>query len=254
MRTATLVCGMLGAALALTSPVAAQRGPGVEEAGETQQFAPVGLVLNPTAYTIPANQWLIGAGTFQQAVVTGNSDRQFSAGIFRGFNQRFHAGLFWTGVERDRIGRSDVIDSFFGIAAQYQFVREGPGFTPALSIGGYGYLGPAQGATTYLVASKNLMGTVRPGAIFLHAGARWDTFNDDGADGSAIRPFIGANFLLTQDLGLLGEFRWKHFGENHNPWSLGAIYQIGGGLAVTAGFQDPGSGSTQLFAGLNVVP
>lgn len=76
MRISTLACGLLCAALAWAGPAAAQRGPGVEEAGEEQRFVPAGLVLNPTAYMLPANQWLIGAGTFQQAVVTGSSDRQ----------------------------------------------------------------------------------------------------------------------------------------------------------------------------------
>ncbi|NLC58150.1 MAG: hypothetical protein GX774_15060 [Armatimonadetes bacterium] len=254
MRISTLACGLLCAALAWAGPAAAQRGPGVEEAGEEQRFVPAGLVLNPTAYMLPANQWLIGAGTFQQAVVTGSSDRQYSASLFRGFNRNFHAGVFWTGVRRDRIGRDDIVESYFGASAQYQFVNEGRGLTPALSLGGYAYTGPGSGATTYLVASKNLSGEVRPGAIFLHAGARWDTFDNDLVDGSAIRPFVGANFLLTENLALLGEFRWSHFGETDDPWSLGAIYNIGGGLAITAGVQDPGSGDTSLFVGLTLVP
>jgi hypothetical protein len=213
-------------------------------------------VLNPTAYTLPAGRWLIGAGTFQQAVVTGESDRQYSAGLFHGVTNNLYVGGFWTGVERERADGSDVVQSFFGGLAQYKLINEGGDvpWVPAVSIGGYAYTGPGEGATVYAVASKNLMGTVRPGAVFVHAGARWDTFDNDGLDDEAIRPFVGANLLVTQDLALNWEWRQRHFGETNNLWAAGAIWMVGGGYAISAGVQDPGSGSTQFYAGLSIVP
>jgi len=254
MRVSVLTGGILAAALVLASPAGAQRGPG-EEAGAEERFAPVGLVLNPTAYTLPAGRWLIGAGTFQQAVVTGDSDRQYSAGIFYGSSDNLYVGGFWTGVQRDRPDGSDIVESYFGGLAQYKLISETAGsLVPSFSIGGYAYTGPGEGGTLYAVASKNLMGRVRPGAVFLHAGVRWDTFDNDGLDDDAIRPFVGANLLVTRELALNWEWRQRHFGETNNLWAAGAIWLINNRYALSAGVQDPGSGSTQFYAGLSIVP
>lgn len=255
MRVSIFTTGILAAALALSVPAAAQRGPGVEEAGAEQRVAPIGLVLNPTAYVLPKGQWLIGGGMFQQAVATGTTDRQFSAGIYQGVTDDLQLGAFWVGVRRERPTGGRVTDSFFGGAGQWKFVDESAGMSliPSVALGGYAYGGKGSGGTAYLVASKNLMNEVRPGAVFLHGGARWDTFSDT-LDDNAIRPFFGGNILLTQELSLNGEWRQKHFGERHNVWAAGATYLIGGGYAISAGFEDLGAGKSKIYTGLSIIP
>ncbi|MBI3944378.1 MAG: hypothetical protein HY321_00505 [Armatimonadetes bacterium] len=255
MRISSIVAGILGLSL-LAAPAMAQRGPTVQEAGEEELAAPIGLVQSPTAYTLPANRWLIGGGTFQQAVTARGGDDQFTAGIFRGLAENLHVGAFWTGVEVRRPDGRDVTESFFGGAAQWKFAEEGTygGFSPALSIGGYAYTGPGNGGTAYLVASKNLMGEVRPGALFLHAGARWDTFDNSGIDDSGIVPFVGANLLLTRDLSLLAEWRDNQDWELDEVMAVGALYRLGPNLVISAGVQDPGVGDWKFFGGLSIIP
>lgn len=261
MRVTMFTFAGLGLALALAAPVSAQVGPAVEEATVREQAAPVGLVLQPTAYTLPAGRWFIGGGLFQGTVAFRRSDEQFSLGAYRGIGNRVHVGGFWTAVQTDLPGGGEETEHFFGGAGQWQFISEGSGsrWTPAVALGGYAYGGDGTGGSAYLVASKNLMGTVRPGAIWLHGGLRWDTFDFDtpaigASDDDDLAPFIGANLLVTPNLSLSAEWRDNHPWEADDVTAFGASLMFARNYIISAGVMNTGFDTNKLFISLGIVP
>lgn len=249
MRKSMFTAGLLGLALAVAVPASAERGPGVEEAGPTGPLAPVGLVLNPTAYTLPAGQWLIGGGAFTQTVMVGGASRSYSLGVFRGLKSDLQVGAFWTNVRLEQPGVRDRTRNFLGGAGQWMFVPETRSM-PAISVGGDVYTGFGTGGTAYLVASKNLTGSIQPGAIFAHLGLRYDGWNN----GSGIRPFVGADYLLTDNLSLNGEWRPHYSWEHNDVYAVGASYAFARSFVVSAGVENLGFHQAKLYAGLSVAP
>jgi hypothetical protein len=171
-----------------------------------------------------------------------------------GLGDGWEVGAALTGAERIGAGGKAI---FYGFGVQKQFIRERKGL-PAVSIGGYGMMGPHNHNTgnLYLAATKQMWKSPSgPQALFLHGGVKGEFFSsDDYKDDSGVRPFFGASFTLTRRFFLSGEVAPKQDWERDTMWSLKGTYLVSvkkHKFGVSGGIRNNGY-ETHPFVGISL--
>lgn len=164
-----------------------------------------------------------------------------------GLGAGWEVGAGFTGAERIGPGGNAL---FYGAGFQKQFVTE-TGSRPAVSAGVYGMFGPHDhhAGTLYLAATKEVW---RRGnhAIFLHGGAQLEGFDsDDYGDGTGIRPYVGATFVLTNHVFLTADFSPAQPWEDDDMFAIRATWWVWKRVGVSGGIRNNGF-DTQPFVGL----
>lgn len=141
---------------------------------------------------------------------------------------------------------------FFGGGVQKEILR-GKGWTPSVSLGGYGMAGPHdyQGGSLYLAATERLLTTSQGLGIYFHGGARYEIFSsDDYGDHSGIRPYLGATIDYKKKYSISGDFSPRQSFEQRSMWSVRANVRVYKNLEVNGGIRSSGY-RTHPFIGIS---
>lgn len=243
MRFRTSGCVFVAALVAaLLAPHAAQAQaskPAPEDPDYWRQYQ-LGLEYDPIGYTIKPNRFLFSGYTPMQPAGFRSDKYSHYFNPAYGLGDGWEATLGVTGAEAIGAGGEAI---FYSGGVQKQLVRES-GWRPAVSVGGYGYVGPHEhhGGTAYVVGSKRLWrGIGGSQALFGHAGLKMETWDASRLDGSTgLRPFVGANVGLTRRVFLSLDFSPRQAWQVSNPYSLGATVLVYKSVGVSGGVRNNG--------------
>jgi hypothetical protein len=244
-RAAWLI--LLASFLPLTPrPAGAQISPSERE----RRWVPdhVDLDLLPVAYVIRRGEFSVdGPVTMPPIGFPASSYSLYPTlqyGVARGTQIAFGV------AGADRLGHGGQA-IFYNLGVHHVLIPESR-TTPALSIGGYGFLAPQNrhGGAFYLVASRQLTAHPYPRGVFVHGGLLIQTFAnaDSGTDA---RPFLGASYIWSRRLRFHAEYRPRMSWEQRELYSLHATVLVYRKLGVSFGYRS-NAYRTHPFIGLAI--
>jgi hypothetical protein len=208
----------------------------------------VSLVLLPSAYVLRKGRFAVGGPVNMTPAGFPASTYSLYPNLVYGLSQRTEVAFGVTGAERLGPGGQAI---FYNLGLQHLLIPE-TRRRPAVSVGGYGFLGPHShnGGAAYVVASRQFTPHASPRGVFGHLGLELQSFTNSDSS-TAVQPFIGANYVWTRRLRFAAEFRPHMVWEDTNLYSLQAIVLVKKRFGVSGGLRNNGY-ETHPFIGLQV--
>jgi hypothetical protein len=203
----------------------------------------------PSAYVVRARHLSVGGPGVLAPVGFPSSKYTHYPSLTYGLTARTQAMLGATGGERIGPGGEAT---FYMLGLQQVLVPE-KGKVPEVSIGGYGFQGPHDahsGGAVYLVASRQFTSQSYPHGVFAHLGVEFQGFTDH-LSGSAVQPFVGANYIWRRRVRFSAEFRPRMPWEETNLYSARAVVLLSPRIGVSGGLRNNGY-ETHPFIGLHI--
>jgi hypothetical protein len=241
LRRAAPLALAAGLVLNAPHPAGAQSAPDPQSAPtarETRWIADhISLDLLPVAYVLPRGRFSLGGNMNMPPVGLPASRYTLYPDLQYGLTGRTQMAFGVSGAERLGRGGEAI---FYNLGLQHVLLPE-TRTTPALSLGGYGFLAPQNrhGGVAYLVASKQLTRQASPRGVFAHLGLEVQTFaNADSHTG--VQPFVGTNYVWTRRLRFSAEYRPRLSWEREDLYSVKGVVLLYRGFGVNAGFRNNG--------------
>lgn len=208
----------------------------------------VDLNMLPVAYVVRRGHLSVGGPVTMTPAGFAADTYSLYPALAYGITARTEAMFGVTGAERLGPGGEAV---FYGLGLQHALLL-GNHRLPALSLGGYGFVGPKDhhGGAVYLVASRQLTRYPYPRGVFGHLGVELQTFANSGSS-TGVQPFIGANYVWNRRVRFSGEFRPSMPWEHANLYSLRAVVLVTRKIGISGGLRNNGY-RTHPFIGIHI--